>query len=49
MKLADRLTPVFLWRYCLKSPLQIDSRPLAELKDELVKSIGEIFELAIAE
>lgn len=49
MKLADRLTPVFQRRYCRKLPLQIDSRPLAELKDELVKSIGEISELAIAE
>lgn len=48
MRLADLLSPVFQRHYCQKLPLQIDS-PLAELKDELVKSIGEISELAIAE
>ena len=49
MKLADLLSTVFQRRYSRKLPLQIDSRPVAELADELVGSIGEISGLAIAE
>ena len=49
MKLADLLSTVFQRRYRRKLPLQIDSRPVPELADELVGSIGEISGLAIAE
>ena len=36
MKLADLLSTVFQRRYRRKLPLQIDSRPVPELADELV-------------
>ena len=49
MKLADLLSTVFQRRYRRKLPLQIDSRPVPELADELIGSIGEISGLAIAE